>query len=121
MNTAQRMLPYARQYVIIAIYEILEHDGVPYKKTDSSTVVFHGNKGIFSVSVSEQVKGTQLFVTMEQANAALSQAGSQRAINAVTRQISDYIENETVMAKYSPKRIFKSLIIRLREWRKRYE
>lgn len=32
MNTAQRMLPYARQYVIIAIYEILEHDGVPYKK-----------------------------------------------------------------------------------------
>lgn len=53
MNTAQRMLPYARQYVIIAIYEILEHDGVPYKKTDSSTVVFHGNKGIFSISVSE--------------------------------------------------------------------
>lgn len=75
MNTAQRMLPYARQYVIIAIYEILEHDGVPYKKTDSSTVVFHGNKGIFSISVSEQVKGTQLFVTMEQANADLSQAG----------------------------------------------
>lgn len=78
-------------------------------------------KCIFSISVSEQVKGTQLFVTMEQANADLSQAGSQRAINAVTRQISDYIENETVMAKYSPKRIFKSLIIRLREWRKRYE
>lgn len=93
----------------------------PIKKTDSSTVVFHGNKGIFSIFVSEQVKGTQLFVTMEQANADLSQAGSQRAINAVTRQISDYIENETVMAKYSPKRIFKSLIIRLREWRKRYE
>ena len=32
---------------------------------------------------------------MEHANAALAQAGSQRAINAITRQISDYIENET--------------------------
>lgn len=121
MNTSLRMLPYTRQYVIIAIYEILERHGIPYHKTDSSTVVFHGKEGIFSISVSEQVEGTQLFVTIEHANAALSQTGSQRAINAVTRQISEYIENETVMAKYSPKRIFKSLLIRLREWRKRYE
>lgn len=120
MNTTQRMLPYARQYVIIAIYEILERNGVPYQKTDSSTVVFHGNEGIFSISVSEQVEGTKLFVTMEQANADLSQDG-ERAIKAVTKQISHYLENETVMARYSPKRIYKSLIIRLREWRKCYE
>lgn len=120
MNTTQRMLPYTRQYVIIAIYEILERNGFPYKKTDSSTVVFHGNEGIFSISVSEQVEGTQLLVSMEQTNADSSQDGK-RAINVVTRQISRYLENETVMARYLPKRIFRSLIIRLREWRKRYE
>lgn len=120
MNTSLRMLPYARQYVIIAIYEILERHGIPYQKTDSSTVVFHGNEGIFSVSVSEQVEGTQLLVSMEQTNADSSQDG-ERAINAVSRLISHYLDNETVMARYSPKRIYKSLMIRLREWRKRYE
>ena len=120
MNTTQRILPYARQYVIIAIYEILERNDLPYQKTDSSTVVFHGNEGIFSISVSEQVGGTELFVTMKQTNADLSQDG-ERVIKSVTRQISHYLENETVMARYSPKRIFKSLIIRLWERRKRYE
>ena len=39
MNTTQRTLPYVRQYVVVAIYEVLEQYGVSYEKTDSSTVI----------------------------------------------------------------------------------
>lgn len=68
MKTTQRMLPYGRQYIIVAIYEVLEQDGVRYEKTDSSSIVseipVYGNKSVFSISVSEQTDGTQLLVTM---------------------------------------------------------
>ena len=34
MNCAKRNLPYMRQYVIVAVYDILDKDGVhKYKKT----------------------------------------------------------------------------------------
>lgn len=39
VNTIQRMLPYGRQYIIVAIYEVLEQDGVRYEKTDSSSII----------------------------------------------------------------------------------
>ena len=35
MNTARRSLPYVRQYVIVAIYEVLEQLCAPYEKTDA--------------------------------------------------------------------------------------
>ena len=48
MNTTQRILPYVRQYVIVAIYEVLEQDRIRYEKTESSTIVseisVYGNK-----------------------------------------------------------------------------
>lgn len=108
MNTAQRMLPYVRQYVVIAIYEVLEQDGVRYEKTDSSTVVseisVYGNKSIFSISVSEQADGTQLLVTMVRPYTGLSADGIQRAVTAVADRISQYLENETVLANWAPKK-----------------
>lgn len=53
MNTTQRILPYVRQYFIVAIYEVLEQDRIRYEKTDSSTIVseisVYGNKSVFSI------------------------------------------------------------------------
>lgn len=52
MNTTQRTLPYVRQYVVVAIYEVLEQYGVSYEKTDSSTAIseipIYGNKSVVS-------------------------------------------------------------------------
>ena len=77
MNTTQRILPYVRQYVIVAIYEVLEQDRIRYEKTDSSTIVseisVYGNKSVFSISVSEQADGTQLLVTMVRPHKYLSE------------------------------------------------
>ena len=109
MNTTQRTLPYVRQYVVVAIYEVLEQYGVSYEKTDSSTVIseipIYGNKSVFSISVSEQTDGTQLLVTMMRPYTGLSDDGIERAITAVANQIAQYLENETVLAKASPEKI----------------
>ncbi len=109
MNTTQRTLPYVRQYVVVAIYEVLEQYGVSYEKTDSSTVIseipIYGNKSVFSISVSEQTDETQLFVTMMRPYTGLSDDGIERAITAVADQIAQYLENETVLAKASPEKI----------------
>ncbi len=108
MNTTQRTLPYVRQYVVVAIYEVLEQYGVSYEKTDSSTVIseipVYGNKSVFSISVSEQADGTQLLVTMMRPYTGLSADGIQRAVTAVADRISQYLENETVLANTSPKK-----------------
>ena len=108
MNTARRSLSYVRQYVIVAIYEVLEQGGAPYEKTDASTIIseipVYGNKSVFSISVSEQAEGTQMLVTMVRPCTGLSEDGIQRAVTAVADRISQYLENETVLADASPKR-----------------
>lgn len=108
VNITQRTLPYIRQYVIVAIYEVLEQDRIRYEKTDSSTIVseisVYGNKSVFSISVSEQADGTQLLVTMVRPHKYLSADGIQRAVTAVADRISQYLENETVLANASLRR-----------------
>ena len=100
-QTAKRILPYIRQYVVIAIYEVLDKSGAKYEKTDSSTFIseisVYGNTSRFSISVSEQTVGTELLVTMVHPCEGLSSFGIQRAITAVADNISQYLENEIVM------------------------
>ncbi|MGN0518508.1 MAG: hypothetical protein ACI4II_07270 [Acutalibacteraceae bacterium] len=101
MNSTKRILPYVRQYVIVAVYDVLDQDGVQYKKTDSSTIVaemsVYGNKSVFSISVSEQISGTELTVSMVQPCVDLSVQGVGRAITAVADRIAQYLENEMVL------------------------
>lgn len=108
MNIAQRTLPYVRQYVVVAIYEVLEQEGVSYEKTDSSSIVseipVYGNRSVFSISVSEQADGTRLLVTMVRPYTGLSDDGIQRAVTAVADRISQYLENETVLANVTLKK-----------------
>ena len=100
-QTAKRILPYIRQYVVIDIYEVLDKSGAKYEKTDSSTILseisVYGNTSRFSISVSEQTVGTELLVTMVHPCEGLSSFGIQRAITAVADNISQYLENEIVM------------------------
>ena len=102
-KTTKRTLPYNRQYVILAIYEVLDKNGAEYKKEDASTILseisVYGNSSLFSVSVSRQEEGTELSVTMVRQCVGLSESGVQRAITAVADSISQYLENELVLSK----------------------
>lgn len=50
-KTTKRTLPYDRQYVILAIYEVLDKNGAEYKKEDASTILseisVYGNSSLF--------------------------------------------------------------------------
>ena len=75
-----------RQYVIFAVYEVLDKNGAEYEKTDASTILaemsVYGNLSRFSVCVNEREAGTELTVTMVHPCEGLSDAGIRRATTA---------------------------------------
>ena len=106
--TIRLTLPYNRQYVIVAIYEVLDKNSAEYEKTDASTILaemsLYGNLSRFSVSVNEQETGTELTVTMIHPCEGLSDAGIRRATTAIADSVSQHLENELEINKVSPKR-----------------
>ena len=98
MKRVKRNLPYTRQYVIIAVYDILDNDGVQYEKTNETTIIaeisVYGNKSVFSISVNEHLVGTELTVSVIKPCEGLSEKGKYRAATAVADRISQYLENE---------------------------
>ena len=102
-KTTGIILPYNRQYVIFAVYEVLDKNGAEYEKTDASTILaemsVYGNLSRFSVSVNEQETGTELTVTMVHPCEGLSASGVQRSVTAVADRISQHLENELVINK----------------------
>lgn len=107
-KTTRIMLPYNRQYVIFAVYEVLDKNGAEYEKTDASTVLaemsVYGNLSSFSISVDEQETGTELTVTMIHHCDGLSDAGIRRATAAIADSVSQHLENELEINKVSAQR-----------------
>ena len=104
-KTTRRILPYNRQYVIFAVYEVLDKNGAEYEKTDVSTILaeisVYGNLSRFSVSVNEQEAETVLTVTMVHPCDGLSDAGIRRATTAIADSVSQHLENELEINKVS--------------------
>ena len=104
-KTTRIMLPYDRQYVIFAVYEVLDKNGAEYEKTDASTILaemsVYGNLSRFSVSVNEQETDTDLTVTMVHPCEGLSDAGIRRATTAIADSVSQHLENELEINKVS--------------------
>ena len=102
-KTTRIMLPYNRQYVIVAVYEVLDKNGAEYEKTDASTVLaemsVYGNLSRFSISVNEKETGTELTVTMIHHCDGLSDAGIRRATTAIADSVSQHLENELEINK----------------------
>ena len=107
-KTIRILLPYNRQYVIFAVYEVLDKNGAEYEKTDASTVLaemsVYGNLSRFSISVNEQETGTELTVTMVHPCDGLSDAGIRRATTAIADSVSQHLENELEINKASVQR-----------------
>ncbi len=107
-KTIRILLPYNRQYVIFAVYEVLDKNGAEYEKTDASTVLaemsVYGNLSRFSVCVNEREAGTELTVTMVHPCEGLSDAGIRRATTAIADSVSQHLENELEINKVSAQR-----------------
>ena len=107
-KTTRITLLYNRQYVLFAVYEVLDKNGAEYEKTDASTVLaemsVYGTLSRFSVGVNEREAGTELTVTMVHPCDGLSDAGIRRATTAIADSVSQHLENELEINKVSPKR-----------------
>ena len=107
-KTTRIMLPYNRQDVLFAVYEVLDKNGAEYEKTDASTVLaemsVYGNLSRFSISVNEREAGTELTVTMVHPCEGLSDAGIRRATTAIADSVSQHLENELEINKVSVQR-----------------
>ena len=107
-KTTRIILPYNRQYMIFAVYELLDKNGAEYEKTDASTILaemsVYGNLSRFSVSVDEQETGTELTVTMIHHCDGLSDAGIRRATTAIADSVSQHLENELGINKATAQR-----------------
>ena len=107
-KTTRIILPYNRQYMIFAVYELLDKNGAEYEKTDASTILaemsVYGNLSRFSVCVNEREAGTELTVTMVHPCDGLSDAGIRRATTAIADSVSQHLENELGINKATAQR-----------------
>lgn len=98
MKSVRRILPYTRQLVFYALYDVLDSEDSVYEKEsggciDADVTVF-GNKSGFEIAVSEEPPDTVLTVSVKAPREGLSEQGQQRAADYLADSVEQLLENE---------------------------
>ena len=98
MRTVQRILPYTKQLVLYALYDVLDSEESEYDKAENgriaAKVTVYGNQSGFELSVSEELPATVLMVQMSAPCQGLSRQGEQRAVDYLADRVEQLLENE---------------------------
>ena len=98
MRAVQRILPYTKQLVLYALYDVLDSEESEYDKTENgciaAKVTVYGNKSGFTLSVSEQPPVTVLTVQISAPCQGLSVQGQRRAADYLADRVEQLLENE---------------------------
>ena len=98
MRALQRILPYTKQLVLYALYDVLDSEESEYDKAENgriaAKVTVYGNKSGFTLSVSEQPLATVLTVEISDPCEGLSRQGEQRAVDYLADRVEQLLENE---------------------------
>ena len=98
MIWVQRILPYTKQLVLYALYDVLDSEESEYDKAENgdiaAKVTVYGNKSGFTLSVSEQPPVTVLTVQISAPYGGLSRQGEQRAADYLADRVEQLLENE---------------------------
>lgn len=98
MKSVQRILPYTRQLVLYALYDILDSEESEYGKAEdgriTAMVTVYGNRSGFALSVSEVPPVTILKVQMNDPCEGLSEQGKLRAADYLADRVEQLLENE---------------------------
>ena len=100
VQSAYRLLPYARQLVKLAVCDVLEQEGCLTFIRDEpegailADITVYGNTGRFSIAVRDGPIGTELSVSITEPRPGLSPAGQRRAENYLADRVEQLIENE---------------------------
>lgn len=96
--TIQRILPYTRQLVLMALYDVLDQEKSEYHKDTGGDILagvtVYGNYSEFSFTVSEDIPATNLSVAVVSPGTGLSEQGKQRAANYMADRVEQLLENE---------------------------
>ena len=103
MKSVQRLLPYTKQLVLYALYDILDSEESEYDKAENggiaAKVTVYGNKSGFTLSVSEQPPATVLTVEISAPYGGLSRQGERRAADYLADRVEQLLENELKIEK----------------------
>lgn len=98
MKSVQRLLPYTKQLVLYALYDILDSEESEYDKGENgciaAKVTVYGNKSGFALSVSEAPPVTVLTVKISDPFNGLSEKGELRAVDYLADRVEQLLENE---------------------------
>ena len=98
MISVQRILPYTKQLVLYALYDVLDSEEREYDKTENgciaAKVTVYGNKSGFTLSVSEQPPVTVLTVQISDPCQGLSRQGEKCAADYLADRVEQLLENE---------------------------
>ena len=101
MEVMERMLPYAKKNVQLAVYDMLDQMEAEYGDGEAKDVIaeanIYGNVSKFSITVKEGGCGTVMTLAMLAPCCGLSIPGQQRALTAVADRITQHLENVLVM------------------------
>ena len=98
MRAVQRILPYTKQLVLYALYDVLDSEESEYDKAENGRIAagitVYGNRSGFTLSVSEQPPVTVLTVQISAPYGGLSRQGEQRAVDYLADRVEQLLENE---------------------------
>ncbi len=98
MKAVQRILPYTKQLVLYALYDVLDSEECEYEKGEdgwiAAEVTVYGNTSGFALSVSPKPPLTLLTVEMTRPCPWLSPRGRQRAADYLADRVEQMLENE---------------------------
>ena len=98
MRTVRRNLPYTKQLVLYALYDVLDSEKSEYDKTQNggiaAEVTVYGNRSGFTLSVSEHPPDTVLTVEISDPCEGLSRQGERRAADYLADRVEQLLENE---------------------------
>lgn len=95
MRTVRRNLPYTKQLVLYALYDVLDSEKSEYDKTENgciaAKVTVYGKKSGFTLSVSEQPPVTVLTVQISDPCQGLSRQGEKRAADYLADRVEQLL------------------------------
>ena len=99
MNKTIRTLPYTKQLVFMALFDVLEQEHSEYSKSEENGTVtaavnVYGNVSEFSVEIKENSPATQMTVCVTSPQKGLSEQGELRAADFIADRVEQLLENE---------------------------
>lgn len=105
MKSVRRLLPYSKQLVLFAVYDVLDAEKCNYTKESAECIfaeinVFDNISG-FEITVSEEISGTALYLSITAPCEGLSEKGGMRALCYLADRVEQLLENEMELSQTS--------------------